>query len=65
MPRHFTYTQEAFDKIARIVCKEKQKEIDELKKYIESLGREGRGLAAQYMFDEHFPHEVYDFLMAL
>ncbi len=62
------------DKIARIVCKEKQAEIDALKRQIEANGKEGRELCAKYcqmmnpkskidLFGD--AHDLCDFLQAL
>jgi hypothetical protein len=64
--RHFKYTQEAFDEIAKIICEEKQAEIEALKEYIEKLGIEARKFSSQY-YDPNseyhdIPHELYDFL---
>ena len=68
-PRHFTYTQEALDKVAEIVCKEKQKEIEDFKEYLKSLGEEAMELANKYQFnpDEEYdmPHDLWDFLNAI
>lgn len=62
------------DKIAHIVCKEKQEEIERLRRQIKSTGEEGRELCMKYctMVDPHSPidlfsdaHDLFDFLQAI
>lgn len=63
--------EKTLDEITRIVCKEKQEEIDRLKRRIESIKKEGRELCNKYtefsnpnaeidLFSN--AHDLFDFL---
>ena len=75
MSQDFIHTKEALDKIAKIVCKEKQAEIEKLRKYIEELGKEGRRLSMEYSYmgiggphknlSSDLPHDIFDFLQSI
>ena len=58
--------EKTLDKIAKIVAKEKQDEIERLRKQIEMIRAEGVELAHNYYFSlAGNMHDIYDFLMAL
>ena len=67
-------TQKTLDTITRLICKEKQKEIDSLKAYIKKTGEEGRELSVKYSHMWHsnngepryfMPHDLFDFLQSI
>jgi hypothetical protein len=64
--RHFTNTQKALDDVAQIVCKEKQEEIEDLRKYIDRIEKEAAELANKHQ-DLIFTraHDLFDFLVGL
>ncbi len=66
--------EKTLDKIARIVCKEKQDEVERLKRRIKSINEEGRELCMKYctMANPHSEidlfsdaHDLFDFLQGM